>query len=168
MSAEKVWERTNKLENKWDAHCMFPHIYCRDRRGRFIHWLGGTSIIQKFLGYPKTRNKNMSWIWPKFKQRFFFFLQKKNHFLIFGHIDDFSKLHSTVQHFFKKIIKYGKKNQTTLFQFAFNKYSLGARNLGFRYCTTKQSPKYFPFYCMKRGRLLLRLLFKVFWRVKEV
>ena len=77
MSAEKVWERSNKLENKWDAHCMFPHIYCRDRRGRFIHWLGGTSIIQKFLGYPKPRNKNMSWIWPKIKQRFFFFLQKK-------------------------------------------------------------------------------------------
>ena len=28
MSAEKVWERSNKLENKWDAHCVFPHIYC--------------------------------------------------------------------------------------------------------------------------------------------
>ena len=83
-------------------------------------------------------------------------------FLIFGHIDDFSKLHSTVQH--SCMLHFFKKSSS----FAFNQYSLGARNLGFRYCTTKQSPKYFPFYCMKRGRLLLRLLFKVFWRVKEV
>ena len=154
-------EATSWKINEMPIVCSPTFIAGTAGVGSYID-LGVLVLFRNFLGTQKPGIR----IWVEYDQKsskdFFSSYKKKNHFLIFGHIDDFSKLHSTVQH--SCMLHFFKKSSS----FAFNQYSLGARNLGFRYCTTKQSPKYFPFYCMKRGRLLLRLLFKVFWRVKEV